>query len=284
MSPLRRVRTPVRIGRLSSEAAAKTTSPSASRRTRASMLVAGASPMAATTGNSSASMPLMLERLLPQVSFSVRSLADRTRSMRWFGSDATRSVRRRAGTVISPSSATLPGTQELIPISRLVAVSLRPELSVFSSTLARTGSVARLLTARLTVWSPRARFSCITETFMPTSRYPLRGSVPPSVLHKNTHPSSPLVGVWTVWTRPMRAILAERARPRRISADPRWTSGRRPGHARRMNVPASVDKAYPVTRRSGADCPHKGRDIHQNGALFHQNLPKSVSPGTRHSE
>ncbi len=89
--------------------------------------------------------------------------------MRWFGSEATRSVRSFAGTVISPSSATFPGTQQLIPISRLVAVSFSPEFSVLRSTLASTGSVARLLTARLTVWSPRARFSCITETFIWTS-------------------------------------------------------------------------------------------------------------------
>ena len=89
--------------------------------------------------------------------------------MRWLGNDATRSVMSLAGTVISPSPSTLPGTHELMPISRFVAVSLRPASCVFSKTLARTGSVARLLTARLTVWSPRARFSCITEMFMTTS-------------------------------------------------------------------------------------------------------------------
>jgi hypothetical protein len=89
--------------------------------------------------------------------------------MRWLGNDATKSVRSLAGTVISPSSVTLPGTQQLIPISRLVAVSLSPAFSVLRSTFARTGRVARLLTARLTVARPRARFSCITEMFMPTS-------------------------------------------------------------------------------------------------------------------
>ena len=89
--------------------------------------------------------------------------------MRWFGREATRSVSSLAGTVISPSSVTLPATQQLIPISRLVAVSLSPAFSVLRSTFASTGSVARLLTARLTVLSPRARFSCITEMFMPTS-------------------------------------------------------------------------------------------------------------------
>ena len=171
-SPDSLVSTPVRIGRLSSLAAAKTTSHSASRSWRASALVAGASPMAATTGNSSASIPLMLERLPPQVTFRVRSLADSCRSIRWFGSDMTRSVSSLAGTVISPSASTLPGTQQLMPISRLVAVSFRPLSSVLSRTFASTGSVARLLTARLTTPRPRARFSCITEMFIRSSSSP----------------------------------------------------------------------------------------------------------------
>src|SRR6476620_11563090 len=51
-----------------------------------------------------------------------------------------------------------------MPISRLVAVSLRPPSSVLSRTLARTGSVLRLETARLTTDRPRARFSCMTES------------------------------------------------------------------------------------------------------------------------
>ncbi len=129
----------------------------------------GVSPIAATTGNSSASIPLIEERLPPQVTFRVRSLAEKTRSIRWFGSELTSSVRSLAGTVISPSSVTLPGTQQLIPISRLVAVSFSPAFSVLSRTLASTGRVARLLTARPTTPSPRARFSCMTDTFIPTS-------------------------------------------------------------------------------------------------------------------
>src|SRR4051812_31404694 len=52
-----------------------------------------------------------------------------------------------------------------MPISRLVAVSLRPASSVFRRTLARTGSVERVETARLTTDRPRARFSCMTESF-----------------------------------------------------------------------------------------------------------------------
>ena len=70
-----------------------------------------------------------------------------------------------AGTVVDPSTSILPGTQTVIPISRFVAVSLRPASSVRSSTFARTGSVLRVDTARLTTASPRARFSCMTESF-----------------------------------------------------------------------------------------------------------------------
>src|SRR5690242_6789378 len=51
------------------------------------------------------------------------------------------------------------------PISRLVVVRRRPPSSVLSRTLARTGSVLRLETARLTTARPRARFSCMTESF-----------------------------------------------------------------------------------------------------------------------
>src|SRR5439155_17350506 len=81
------------------------------------------------------------------------------------GSELTRSVRRRAGTVVAPSVSTLPGTQWTSPISRFVVVSRRPPSSVLSRTLARTGRVLRLETARLTTARPRARFSCMTESF-----------------------------------------------------------------------------------------------------------------------
>src|SRR4029077_7712647 len=56
-----------------------------------------------------------------------------------------------------------------MPISRLVAVSLSPASSVLSRTLARTGSVLRFETARLTTDRPRARFSCMTESFTSAS-------------------------------------------------------------------------------------------------------------------
>jgi hypothetical protein len=52
----------------------------------------------------------------------------------------------------------------VIPISRFVAVSFRPASSVLSRTFVRTGS-DRFETARLTTDRPRARFSCMTESF-----------------------------------------------------------------------------------------------------------------------
>ena len=66
---------------------------------------------------------------------------------------------------MAPSTSILPGTQAEMPISRLVAVRRRPPSWVLRSTLDRTGNVARLLTARLTRDRPRARFSCIKDSF-----------------------------------------------------------------------------------------------------------------------
>src|SRR5690242_1030406 len=51
-----------------------------------------------------------------------------------------------------------------MPISRFVAVSLSPASSVFRSTFVRTGR-ERFETARLTTERPRARFSCMTDSF-----------------------------------------------------------------------------------------------------------------------
>src|SRR6476469_839665 len=51
-----------------------------------------------------------------------------------------------------------------MPISRLVAVSFRPPSSVFRRTFVRTGR-ERFETARLTTDRPRARFSCMTDSF-----------------------------------------------------------------------------------------------------------------------
>ena len=70
---------------------------------------------------------------------------------------------------------------------------LQADLSVLSRTFASTGSVARLLTARLTVWSP-APGSPASPRCSSDPHDIHRGSVPPSV-HKNTNPPSSLVGV-----------------------------------------------------------------------------------------
>src|SRR5882672_3673578 len=51
-----------------------------------------------------------------------------------------------------------------MPISRFVAVSFSPASSVLSRTLVRTGN-ERFETARLTTDRPRARFSCMTDSF-----------------------------------------------------------------------------------------------------------------------
>src|SRR3954462_5752210 len=76
-----------------------------------------------------------------------------------------------------------------MPISRFVAVSLRPASSVLSRTFARTGSVLRLETARLTTDRPGARFSCMTESFTSGSLH---------VAHDLATDS----GGWAGWTAP----------------------------------------------------------------------------------
>jgi hypothetical protein len=85
------------------------------------------------------------------------------------GSELTNSVRRRAGTVIAPSSCTSAPTQQWMPISRSVAESFSRDASVASRMFDRTGSVLRLATARLTMASPRARFSWRQDSFIAAS-------------------------------------------------------------------------------------------------------------------
>ena len=155
----------MRIGRASSLAAAKMVSSSARRRTFWLIRVVGRSPAVWMVGNSSASMPFTWVAKRPQRRWSV-SVPRSSRSTRSEpGRVDTRSASRRAGTVVAPSVSILPGTQYVMPISRFVAVSLRPASSVRSRTFASTGSVLRLETARETTERPRARFSCMTESF-----------------------------------------------------------------------------------------------------------------------
>ena len=153
------------MGRASSLAAAKVTSASARRSTFWAILVVGRSPAVWTVGKSSASMPLTWVAKRPQRRCSVSAPCNSSSTFSDAGSVPTRSVRSRAGMVVAPSVSIRPGIQHVMPISRLVAVSLRPASSVLRRTLLSTGSVLREETARETTDSPRARFSCITESF-----------------------------------------------------------------------------------------------------------------------
>ncbi len=116
--------------------------------------------MVGMMGKLAASMPFMLASKLAQRRLSVCVRVDNSMSMRSGGRLLTNSVSRRAGTVIEPSSSTLAPIQQVTPISRLVAAS-RSWLSRASSMmLASTGMVLRDDTARPTIASPFARFSC----------------------------------------------------------------------------------------------------------------------------
>ena len=153
------------MGRASSVAAAKAVSSRARFRMFWAIRVVGRSPVGWIDGNSSASMPLTCDWNGPALTWSV-SFGPVSRSIRWPpGSEPTRSASSRAGTVVDPSVSTLPGTQYTSPISRFVVVRRRPPSSVLRRTFASTGSVLLLETARLTTPRPRARFSCMTESF-----------------------------------------------------------------------------------------------------------------------
>jgi hypothetical protein len=78
------------------------------------------------------------------------------------------SVKRRAGTVVDPSSSIMAGTHRLIPISRSVAERRRRPSSVASRILLVIGRVLRALEATPLPTMPRPRLncSCCTDTFM----------------------------------------------------------------------------------------------------------------------
>ena len=188
------------------------------------------------------------------------------------GRPPTTSVMSRAGTVREPSASILPGTQAVMPISRLVAVSLSPASSVRSSTLASTGRELRLLTARLTTDRPRARFSCITESFtsgLPAPRYrvgifssrhhhhavdgvddrigarswAVRQGWPRSDVDRSGHPSGTMRdrirGSWTTPRDSSTATAAIRPPPA-AAAD----------HARPRSTPHRRERDAPVVHRS----------------------------------
>ena len=155
----------MRIGRVSSVAAANVTSDSARRRSFWGTRVVGRSPPWGMTGNSSASMPRRWVWKRPARIRSVCSFSTSRSTRSPAGRPDTMSVMSRAGTVSAPSTSILPGTQAEMPISRFVAVRRRPPSWVRRSTFVSTGRLARPLTARLTRERPRARFSCIKDSF-----------------------------------------------------------------------------------------------------------------------
>src|SRR5207247_7541169 len=73
-----------------------------------------------------------------------------------------------------------------------VAVSLRPASSVFRRTFVRTGR-ERFETARLTTDRPRARFSCMTESFTSGSLQVTEPVVPTG---RETGPRGPVGRLW----------------------------------------------------------------------------------------
>ena len=152
------------MGRASSLAAANAVSARARRRTFWAIRVVGRSPAVWIAGNSSASMPLMWVWNRPGL--QVERLAGRDLELDLVaGRQRVDEVRQELGRDgRRPVLVDLARNPVGDPISRLVAVSLSPASSVLSRTLASTGSVLRLETARLTTDRPRARFSCMTES------------------------------------------------------------------------------------------------------------------------
>ena len=110
-------------------------------------------------------MPVMLASLRPATIFNcfARSVL---MSMRSLGNEVTKSVRRRAGTVIAPSSSTAAPSQQVTAISRFVAASFSRPSSLDIRTWEVWGSVLRVATARPTTASPLARFSWRQDNFI----------------------------------------------------------------------------------------------------------------------
>src|SRR6266576_6620443 len=193
-----------------------------------------------------------------------------------------------------------------MPISRFVAVSLRPASSVLSRTLARTGSVLRLDTARLTTDRPRARFSCMTESFTLGSLHaasmvgphraagsgsmaadsarwvlPYLSRIVPcwvvGIFPLSSHPVITVVMVWIRW-RPVRdRARIEGGRGRRDGGPPIAAGGA--GGGREVDERASqrnrafqapiLSTTRPVTNVAvGPGCPHRATVFHRNRALI----------------
>ena len=165
-SPPTCTNTPVKTGRESSSAAAKATSAIISL-SRVASSTTGGSPSSALgiSGNSDASKPFMFALLPRLLTFRVLVSSTNAISTGVCGKLLTKSVSSFAGTVVVPSSSICASTQQLMPISKLVADSFRRPWSVVSKILDRIGSVLRLETAWLTANSPRLRSCCLHVIF-----------------------------------------------------------------------------------------------------------------------
>ena len=139
------------------------------RRLTGSSFSGAPSLMAGMGGKSLASMPATLASLRAQTMRSWRPRGVSVISMGSLGSELTKSDRRRAGTVMAPSSSTLAPIQEVMAISRLVAASLSRPDSEAMRTWEVWGNVLRTATARPTIDRPLERFSCRLEIFMATT-------------------------------------------------------------------------------------------------------------------
>src|SRR5690242_13282734 len=164
--PLTRARTPVKTGRASSVAAAKATSAIIARSSPALTVSGGCPPSAVgIAGNSPGSIPRIVAWLRWSLTFRLCPDGCNASVTSVGGSVLTKSVSRRDGLVVPPSSWMLAGTQQVMPISRLVAERRRRPFSAASRILERIGSVLRVETAWLTVESPRARSCCLQVSF-----------------------------------------------------------------------------------------------------------------------
>src|SRR3990170_3250542 len=164
-----------------------------------------------------------------------------------------------------------------------------PAASVRSRTLARTGSVLRELTARLTTWRPRARFSCITDSFtvdgLPRAGARLAPSCPrvgPAVSLCSLLSSHSIIIIITVWT-PGMSTLSRACRGRGRQTLQRGRRHRRPDPA--VDDPAggvdgaeesSTDGPTRPPARHGRPrvpsrpCPHGGGGVHGSGGVLHR--------------
>src|SRR5581483_4569249 len=143
-------------------------------------------------GKSSASMPLIVASLREQRRRIWRERWATDITILSLGSVFTKSVSRRAGTVIAPSSSICPPIQQLIVrLWASVATSLIWSRSVAMRTLDVIGLGLRTATARPTMLSPRESASWVQETFINVHLLKhLRGKEPPRGVYQSARPGN----------------------------------------------------------------------------------------------